>query len=248
MKRTAVAMVVLLLAGACGGREEAGRTTRASSAPATQDPDATATPIIPGEPSTSRASRASRFDGSQTPGPPASGATSASIAPADPARPGTYAYATDGTIRVADGPPRQLPETTTLLIDPPNGREQHSTRDLRDEDGIGTIVEQTLVFADDGVHLRFFKLKSNLAGLSRTYTFDLKEIPLVVKTGAQPGDRSQFTMQGDGVTIETNRRSERDRRYRYQWEERARGGRRVRFDVERRAPGPPALGEPHRVG
>lgn len=119
-----------------------------------------------------------------------------------PVAAGTYRYETRGTRRIADGPPRAMPSTTTLAADPPEGRRQRQERDLRDPDGTGTVVEQVLQYDAEGVRLAFLRLSATFAGISNTYAFTPSTPPLVVKAGFPP-DAQRFVLEGDGVRLET---------------------------------------------
>lgn len=128
------------------------------------------------------------------------GAAGSGLRPVDP---GTYRYTTEGTVQVGDAPPRDMPQRTTLTGDRPQSNRQRQVRDLRDGDGTGTVTEQILQFDSDGVRLTFMKISSTFAGVSSTYTFTPAQPPLVLKAGLRPGDRTQFVLKGNGVTIRT---------------------------------------------
>ncbi|HEX2240593.1 MAG TPA: hypothetical protein VHJ82_05580, partial [Actinomycetota bacterium] len=79
--------------------------------------------------------------------------------PTAPLQEGTYTYDTDGKATVSGGS-RQMPEETTLSADAPRDGVQRLVRDLRDNDGNGTVVETHVGFANDGVYLSYVKTTS----------------------------------------------------------------------------------------
>jgi hypothetical protein len=96
-----------------------------------------------------------------------------------------------------------MPKVTTFEVGKADGSRQRQTRDLRDEDGAGTVVEQVLDFSSEGVRLVSLRIKSNFAGITNTYSFVPQAPPVVLRPGLRDGDRSEFILEGDGVTIRT---------------------------------------------
>lgn len=202
---------VLGLSG-CGGGDAGGAArTAARQGAVTTSTGAVAGPSTVAAPPTTAAAVA-RPGGTTSVAPGGAGApaqTAAAPRRANPVAPGRYAYATDGTAQISGGPPRRLPVVTTLVVDRPEGRRQRSVRDLRDRDGVGSVTETTLEYADDGVRILALRLQTNFAGIASTYNLTAPDRPVVVRTGALPGETGTFTLQGDGLTIVTNVKVER---------------------------------------
>lgn len=114
---------------------------------------------------------------------------------------GTYEYDTDGQIQLSGGSPRDMPETTTLTASAPSGEEQRTVRDLRDDDGTGQVTETVLHYRDDGVYLSYVKVTFNFpGGITDVREFSASPPELVAAAGAEPGDKLSFTMRGSGTT------------------------------------------------
>lgn len=126
---------------------------------------------------------------------------------ADPAAPipaGTLSYDTDGTQSVSGNEDR-MPRTTTLSARAPRGEQQVQTRDLRDSDGDGTVVETHLLYRPDGVYLTYVKITATFSG---GFT-DVRELQppkpvLIAPTGAKPGATASFTMSGSGTRADVD--------------------------------------------
>lgn len=130
-----------------------------------------------------------------------------------PVEPGTYTYATDGSMTITGGTPRRLPDRTTFRAEAPADGRQHTARDLRDDDGRGQVTETTLLYTDAGVLLSFVKVTSDLGGGLRSVREWRVDPPgLLAPAGAEPGERNQFTMRGGDttarVTVELLRRED----------------------------------------
>jgi len=198
-----VVLAALLLFASCGGRPDATQQPLSarsrpghSPSPAAEDGEAVGAPTSapPQRVGATAAPRAGRSPGpGATPEPGGGGA--------DPAAPGLYRFTTQGTTQVADGPQRPMAEVTTLAVQPAQGRRQKTVRDLRDGDGSGAVIEQVLEYAPDGVKLVSYRLRTNFAGVGRTYTFDPQPPPTVLVPQPAPGWSTSFEMSGDGVTI-----------------------------------------------
>lgn len=118
-----------------------------------------------------------------------------------PAEPGTYTYATDGSMTITGGTPHRLPDTTTLHAGTPSDGRQRTVRDLRDEDGRGQVTETTLLYNDTGVFVSRVKVTSDLGGgLRNVREWRVDPPGLLAPAGAEPGDRSEFTMRSADTT------------------------------------------------
>ncbi len=131
-----------------------------------------------------------------------SGGSASADAPAPPEA-GTYEYDTDG-FREGGLGREDYPEVTTLEVDPPEGDTQRSVRDLRDEDGDGTVTETVLRLGDQGVFLEYLEIVNRQSGLTTTYEF--RPDPARQVAHAQPavGDHFEFTLESTdgGITVD----------------------------------------------
>src|SRR2546421_3384156 len=134
----------------CGGGGT-GRATRPAATGTTTTSSAVApstTASIQGGPAVTPApgaqGAASARGGATPPKQSSAGGSPAASGPkaATPVPAGRYVYDTNGTTRAANGPPRPMPSSTTLVVDHPQGPQQHTVRDLRDQDGVGTVTDQ----------------------------------------------------------------------------------------------------------
>lgn len=120
-------------------------------------------------------------------------------AAATPIPAGRYEYATDGRT-VVSGNASDLPDRTTLTAEAPKDGLQHQMRDLRDEDGNGTVTETHLLYRADGVYLTYVKVTSKFAGgLTDVREFKPSGAELIAPTGGAPGFKRSFSMQGSGT-------------------------------------------------
>jgi len=210
MKLICALAVSMLALAACGGGGKHAAIRSAATGTTAASTVASATTSVPNTSSSTPAPGGKTTPGVRPGAAPAnaSGQSSGSSAasgpkPATPVSPGHYVYDTSGTSQVANGPPRPMPSHTSLAVDAPHGPQQHTVRDLRDQDGSGTVTDQVLEYDGDGVHLVSLQLQTTFAGISRTYRFVPSDKPMVVQTGAGPGYKTSFTLQGDGVTVAT---------------------------------------------
>lgn len=121
---------------------------------------------------------------------------------AAPVDPGTYTYDTRGERKISGGTRQKFPPATTLEVRAPQGETQYSRRDLRDEDGNGTVTETDLVYTAQGVRLARLKITSNFgSGLTDVREFRPEPPVMLAPTGAGPGDVVRFTLQGSGTTV-----------------------------------------------
>lgn len=206
MKRSLLAILAvgMVVAVSCNGGEE----TSAEGDDA--GPAATATPGTPSEggatdgEDSSPSQGESSSEGGSSPDPSTGGVASGSTSGAAVfAKAGTYRYATEGTTKIGELPPRDLPEETTLVAKSPSGDTQTFIRDLRDDEGNGTLTETDLVYRGSGVYLSRIKATSNFQGGGA----DVRELepskPELVLPAKDPvGFTTSFKVTGDGVTAD----------------------------------------------
>lgn len=212
------AVAVLLGAGACSGGGRSSWTATAHAPGSATTNAGTPAPVTTGGTSGSApgsgagsaatsagggqpvagpvGSRASTFTGATAPPRPAG--------PATPLPPGSYRYDTRGSSSVSGGATAttSYPPVTTLNADPPQGQRQHSTRDLRDTRGNGTVVDATYDFEASGVYLVDIKTTTSSVGISDEEEFRPSPPALVAPTGARPGAHLQFTMSNSTTTAQ----------------------------------------------
>lgn len=116
---------------------------------------------------------------------------------AQPAAPGTYEYDTDGQTETSGalGGTEELPELTTLEVQPADGARQRSVRDMRDENGDGTVTTTDLLFRDDGVYVEYLKITARDSGVTFTFEFVLDPPELVAPTNPSPGFHTEFSTE-----------------------------------------------------
>ncbi len=194
LRAAAGALLVLLVACGDGGaspeavRESAGQAT-VETTTSRVSPDTTTTAAAGGRTTTTAAGgRTSTTRG---------GAPSATTAPAGargvaPAAPGTYRYDTAGATTLA-GTSVAFPAVTTLVVDPPSGTRQRSTRNLRDPAGNGLATEFTLDYRSEGVFLVSLGVTAGFSGV--TDTRELRPASPVLLLA--PGDRAGTHREAD---------------------------------------------------
>jgi hypothetical protein len=127
--------------------------------------------------------------------------------PAVPVPDGTHSYDTDGQTTVS-GNKRDMPETTTLTAQPPRGEEQTQIRDLRDDDGNGTVIETRLVYRKEGVYITYVKITATFpGGLTDVRELRPRQPELIAPTGAGPGSSASFVMTGSGTKADVSIRA-----------------------------------------
>lgn len=128
------------------------------------------------------------------------GGTSARAArAATPIPRGTHSYDTEGHSTVS-GNRHDMPETTTLVAHAPRDQGQIQIRDLRDQDGNGTVIETSLLYRDEGVFITRVKITANFpGGLTDVRELKPRRPELIAPTGARPGSSASFVMQGSGT-------------------------------------------------
>ena len=196
LRAAAGALLVVLVACGDGGaspeavRESAGQatveTTTSTVAPATTTTTAggrTTTTAAGARTTTTRA-----------------GATATTTAPAGaraltPAAPGTYRYDTAGATTVA-GSSVPYPALTTLVVEPPSGTRQRSTRNLRDPAGNGLATEFTLDYRPEGVFLVVLRLTAGFSGVTDVRELRPVSPVLLLGTGDRPGAHREADVAG----------------------------------------------------
>lgn len=199
--RTAAGLATLLLAGlaACGRGDGPPAAVRSSTAEvaatsttATSAPAATSTTARRSTTSTTaRRATSTTRPGSATPtSTKATGARALS-----PPAAGTYRYVTSGTTTFG-AVAQPFPAVTTLVVDPPSGTVQHSTRDLRDAAANGPATEFTLDYRAQGVYLVALRVTVGIGGGAQSQDFRPTAPVLLLATGARPGAHSEADLQG----------------------------------------------------
>lgn len=110
---------------------------------------------------------------------------------------GTYRYDTSGATVVA-GSTIAFPAVTTLVVDPPSGTRQRSTRNLRDASGNGSAVEFTLDYRPTGVHLVALRLTTGFAGATDVRDLAPPSPVLLLPTGAGAGAHLEYDLAAAG--------------------------------------------------
>lgn len=195
----AVAAGALAMA-ACGGGEDQVSTGATSST--TDEPTTTVAGDGGDQPAEAGGGGTATTTAAGTPTTTPGGASGGSSAPpsapgaAQPTKAGTYTYDTDGETTQTGGlgGTEQLPPTTTLKVDPPNGNRQTSVRDMRDEDGEGGTTTTVLQYRDDGVYLESLKTQNKVSGITVTYEFRPDPPQPVAPTGVGVGHHAEFSM------------------------------------------------------
>jgi hypothetical protein len=85
---------------------------------------------------------------------------------------------------------------TTLVVDPPTGTTQHSTRNLRDATGNGPATEFTLDYRPQGVYMVALRVTVGVAGESASQEFRPPSPVLLLATGARPGAHVEADLPG----------------------------------------------------
>jgi hypothetical protein len=201
--RAAGVLAALLLAAlaACGTgdggpqavRESAGSAAQESTTTTSSSPASSSTTVKAGgaTTTTSRATTTTRgAAGSSSP------STVAGAKALTPAAPGTYRYDTSGTTTFSLAPAQAFPAVTTLVVDPPAGTTQHSTRNLRDGAGNGPATEFTLDYRAQGIYLVALRVTVGVAGGSDSEEFRPPSPVLLLATGARPGAHTEAALPG----------------------------------------------------
>lgn len=188
MKRVAAcAAVAAMVLAACGGgggaKKTAAKGTTTSSEASTTTVAGSSTTAAGGATATTKAAaKPAANSGAKVNGQPASGYTPpAGATPAKPATPGTYTYDNSGTSSLG-----AVPAKSSLIIDPPQGTQQHSTNDM----GSSGKTETTLDYKPEGVYLVEVKVTAPGA----TYDFVGNPPPLAAPTGVKPGQSVDFDL------------------------------------------------------
>ena len=204
----AVAIGMALVAAACGhgsSDEDAGGKvlpTMGSSAETTvfSAPTTTVVAGSAGGPAASPTSRPAAPGGAagRAPGRGSSNQVGAGAALA-PAPAGTYHYTTTGasTFGLTTVP---FPAVSTLTVDPPSGTHQHSTRDLRNAQGAGPLIEYSLDYRPEGIFVEALKLTTSAQGFTNAQDLRPPAPVLLLPTGGGPGNHQEFDVSGGGST------------------------------------------------
>ena len=207
LRAAAGALLVLLAACGDGGvrpeavRESAGQaaaeTTTSTEAATSATTAAITTTAAAGRRTTTTAARARTTTTAVTrPGAPTTQATAPAGARAlTPAVPGTYRFDTAGSTTVA-GNTVPFPAVTTLVVDPPAGNRQRSSRNLRDAAGNGLASEITLEYRPDGVYLVGLRLIAGFSGVTETRDLAPASPVLLLATGEGPGAHREADLIG----------------------------------------------------
>ncbi|MBV8386229.1 MAG: hypothetical protein JO155_05495 [Acidimicrobiia bacterium] len=131
---------------------------------------------------------------------PSSPALAAASAPSGlaPTAAGTYDYDTSGNASYGFGT-TTFPHLTTLSVDPAQGIQQRAVRRLLDASGNGFVVDQTLDFAPDGIHLDRLVLTMTLHGATTVRTLRAQPPGMVLATGGGAGTVEHFDLIGSGI-------------------------------------------------
>src|SRR5438270_10188141 len=208
MKQAAAcAAAAAILLAACGGGGGAKKTaakgaTTTVSETSTTVGGTTTTAGGAGTATTKAPTKTATNSGAKVNGQPANNYTPpAGATAAKPATPGTYHYDTSGTNTVGTQSSAP-PPVTPLVVDPPAGTRQHSTRDERDASGNGSVTETTLDFQPQGVYLVEIKIATKAGALgSQTLDFVANPPALAAPTGVKPGQSVEFDLSGSGTNI-----------------------------------------------
>jgi hypothetical protein len=186
-----LALAALAALPGCSGRGSSEAIRATAGAASVETTSTTATTAAP---TTTRAgaARATTTPSAKAPAPTAtaSPASPAGPRPLTPPAPGTYRYDTSGATTFA-ATTMPFPAVTTLVVDPPAGARQHSTRDIRDPSGNGTVTELTLDYRPQGVYLVALKITTSLGVAGDSRTFQPPSPVLLLATGARPGAHQQ---------------------------------------------------------
>lgn len=131
---------------------------------------------------------------------PSSPALAAASAPSGlaPTAAGTYDYDTSGNASYGFGT-TTFPHLTTLSVDPAQGIQQRAVRRLLDASGNGFVVDQTLDFAPDGIHLDRLVLTMTLHGATTVRTLRAQPPGMVLASGGGAGTVEHFDLIGSGI-------------------------------------------------
>ena len=210
MKRVAAcAAVAAIVLAACGGgggtkKTAAQGTTTSSEDTSTTVAGGSSTSVAAGAATTTKTTaKGSTTGGATVNGKPATNYTPPPGAtPAKPATPGTYHYDTSGSSSLGTQS-SSPPPVTPLVVDPPNGTQQHSFRDERTPDGKGSTTDTWLDFKPEGVYLDEIKVVSSSPFGAQTIDFKANPPVLAAPTGVKPGQSVEFDLSDPsyGVSI-----------------------------------------------
>ena len=205
LKTLAAVAMVALVAVACGGgggKKTAAKGTTTSVEDTSTTVADTSTTAAGGATATTKAgARTATPSGAKVNGQPANNyQPSAGAKAATPAAPGTYKYDTSGSSSFGTQS-SSPPPVTPLIVDPPAGSRQHSTRDERDSAGNGTVTETTLDYQPQGVYLVEVKVSTKTTLGAQNFDFVANPPALAAPTGAKPGQSVEFDLSGSGTNV-----------------------------------------------
>jgi hypothetical protein len=116
-----------------------------------------------------------------------------------PARPGAYRYSTTGSASYGFGS-ATFPSVSTLAVDPAKGSRQRSVRNLRNGEGEGLVIDQTLDYTRGGITLVKQVLTVSLGGMTKVRTLTPAATAVWLPTGAGPGTKRTFDLTGVGIS------------------------------------------------
>ncbi len=190
--RVGAGLLVAVIGVACGSGDDdggsgatGGSSSTAVTTTAPADASASTTTAVAGGPTTT----ARRGSSATTAAPPTT-RPPATAAPRPtaltPAAPGTYRYRTAGAITYTGGM-ATFPGVTTNRVDPPAGTRQRSSRELKDVNGNGTVVEYSFDYRPDGMYLVSLRLTGSFGGFTDSRDLTPPMPLLFLATGAGPG-------------------------------------------------------------
>lgn len=219
VRLAALLATVALMAAACGGGggDEQEVSSEGTAPTSTSTTTTTATAAVDGDGTTAGAGAPS--EGTGTGGGDAGGAGGsgdggeggggdAPEPPSDPSAPqpltaGVYEYDTDGETKGPSGT-EPMPEVTTLEAKSPDGARQRTVRDLRDEEGEGSVTTVDLLYRDTGVHIEHLKIVSSSSFGTFTFEFEFDPPELVLPTDPDVGFHTQFSVKSSDGSIEAD--------------------------------------------
>jgi hypothetical protein len=202
MRRLVAGAALALLLGACGNSDASPEAVRGSAGqePTATSPAAPTTAAPAGGPATTAAGGAGAGGAARptttvrrapaTTAPPPAGPRALA-----PAAAGTYRFDTAGATTFA-GTVVPFPAVTTLVVDPPAGTTQRSTRNLRDGAGTGVQTEFTLDYRPEGIFLVSLRLTAGFSGFTDVRELRPASPVLLLATGAGPGARREADLTG----------------------------------------------------
>lgn len=115
-----------------------------------------------------------------------------------PPSPGRYSYTTTGssTLGTTVTP---FPGVTTLAVDPPTGTTQHSIRNLKDANGMGSSTDYVLDYRADGVYLVRATVNFTSGALTNDIPLNPAAPVMFIPTGATAGTHLEVDLPVTGT-------------------------------------------------